>query len=150
MTTDLAICEAVDKAFVAAFLLSGNAELAEAAVLKSIGLMNLEGACGENLLHQALNAVIQPQESPRWRPKHLELAISKLPWELKRVLRLPRYIRQCFVLRVLARWPRELCATLLNSDADQIDRGACAAMLRLPWFQANGSAAYSGWDGSNN
>jgi hypothetical protein len=149
MTTESTLHEDIDKAFITAFLLSGNAARAEAAVLKGVGGMYSDRQ-GEAMLQGVVKAAIE-RGAPLWQgPKLPEPELSRLPLELQRVIRLPLFLRQCFVLRVLVKFPRELCADLLSSDAGQVDRGACAAMLELPSIRDKSFATYSGWDGSNN
>jgi hypothetical protein len=144
---DLGLSEAAEKAFVTALLLTGNAETAESAVLESIERMSLEDTSGEELLQAAVKTAIRPQERP-WRPlKDWEPASARLPLELRSVLCLAPDVRQCFVLRVLVGLPSHACAALLDSDADQVDRGACAAMLQLA---SKGAARYATHSGSKN
>jgi DNA-directed RNA polymerase specialized sigma24 family protein len=144
MAADLGPTEGVDKAFVTAFLLSGNAKRAESAVSQSIERMAIEGSYGEELLQGAVRAAVRPQEAPWGLPQEWEAASSKLPLELQRVLCLTPYLRQCFVLRVLLGLSSIACAVLLDSDADQVDRAARAAVLQLPANRAARFATYSG------
>ena len=132
MITESKMREAANRAFVTAFLLAGNAERAEAAVLKSIGLVNCDDPSGDDLIRGTVNHAIEAEEIPERFPRRLEPAFLRLPFELQRVLQLPRHPRQCFVLRVLVGLPRDICARLLHSEVRQIDEGACAAMLQLP------------------
>ncbi len=132
MTTESQMREAAGRAFVTAFLLSGDAERAEAIVLKSIGSMNRGEASSDELIRDAVYAAVEPEEVPVRFPKKRKPAFSMLPFELQGVLDLPHYPRQCFVLRVLVGLPREVCAKLLSSKVLQIDEGARAAMLQLP------------------
>ena len=150
MTTESTLREDMDKAFVTAFLLSGNAARAEAAVLQGIESMNSDRGKPEDLLQTTVEAAIERETFGERSLTPPGPALTRLPLELQRVMRLPHFLRQCFVLRVLAGLPRELCADLLNSDQGQVDRGTCAAMLELPSIRDNRFATYSGWDGSNN
>jgi len=132
MRTESEMREAASRAFVAAFLLCGNATQAEVAVLKSIELLNGDGESGDELIRETVHAAIEPEDAPGQPPKETDPAYSMLPFELKRVLQLPRYLRQCFVLRVLLGLSREACAGLLHSKSQQVDEGASAAMVQLP------------------
>jgi hypothetical protein len=149
MTTETTLREAIDKAFITAFLLSGNTARAEAAVWKGVEWMNSDRE-GEELMQGTVTAAVERENLPERSPKPPEPALSRLQLELQRVMRLPHFLRQCFVLRVLVGLPRELCAGLLNSDADQVDQGACAAMLELPLIREKSFATHSRWNGSNN
>jgi hypothetical protein len=143
MTTESRMREAASRAFVTAFLLVGDAERAEAAVLRSIALTNFDDASGDELIPRVVNDAIEPEEMPERFPRKLEPAFSMLPFELQRVLQLPHYLRQCFVLRVLVGLPREICARLLHSNVQQIDRCTRAAMLQLPAFRGTSLASPS-------
>jgi len=144
MAADLGLSEAADKAFVTAFLLSGNAERAESAVSESIERMSLEDTSGEELLQGAVKAAVRPQERPWNTLKEWEPASARLPLELRRVLYLAPYVRRCFVLRVLVGLSSHASAALLDSDADQVDRGARAAMLQLASNSTTRFATHSG------
>jgi hypothetical protein len=143
MTTESRMREAASRAFVTAFLLVGDAERAEAAVLKSIALTNFDDASGDELIRRTVNDAVEPEEMPERFPRKREPAFSMLPFELQRVLQLPHYLRQCFVLRVLVGLPLEVCARLLHSNVEQIDRGARAAMLQLPASRGTSLASIS-------
>ena len=131
MTTESMLRDAANRAYIAAFLLSGSAERAEAAVLESIRLMNSDVASGEELLQDAVHAAIELEEICGQRVGELGLDSSTLPFELQCVLHLPQYPRQCLVLRVLVRLPRDTCARLLRSELNQIDEGTHAGLLEL-------------------
>jgi hypothetical protein len=131
MTTESVLRDAANRAYIAAFLLSGSAERAEAAVLESIRLMNSDVASGEELLQDAVHAAIELEEICGQRVGELGLDSSTLPFELQCVLHLPQYPRQCLVLRVLVRLPRDTCARLLRSELNQIDEGTHAGLLEL-------------------
>jgi len=132
MTTESRMREAASRAFVTAFLLVGDAERAEAAVLKSIASTNFDDESGDEMIRKTVNDAMEPDEMPGRFSGTLEPAFSMLPLQLQRVMQLPHYLRQCFVLRVLVGLPREVCARLLHSNIGEIDRCARAAMLQLP------------------
>jgi hypothetical protein len=131
MTTESVLRDAANRAYITAFLLSGSAERSEAAVLKSIRLMNSDVASGEELFQRAVHAAIELGEVSGQRVEELGLDSSTLPFELRCVLHLPQYHRQCLVLRVLVRMPRETCARLLRSELNQVDEGTHAGLLEL-------------------
>lgn len=141
MTTESSMREAAGRAFITAFLLTGNAGSAEAAVLKSIGFMNCVDASGEELFQGTVSAKIETDELPGPRQPEPGSAFEMLPVELQRVLQLPRRIRQCFVLRVLVGLSREVCARLLSFDGRQVDLGACVAMSELYALRKAGAIA---------
>jgi hypothetical protein len=138
MTTESEIRDAAYRAYITAFLLSGSAEPAEAAVLESIRLMNSNDASGEELFQGAVHAAIELEEISGQRAREQWPAPSMLPYELQCIVHLPRYPRRCFVLRVLVGLPRETCARLLRSEIDQIDEGTRAALSELPSLFAAG------------
>ena len=56
---------------------------------------------------------------------------DSLPAELQRVAQLPDLMRQCFVLRILARWPASLCARVLRLRPSEVDEYAGRAAVDL-------------------
>jgi hypothetical protein len=108
--------EVLRKAFHTALILTGSLEQSEAAVLESIRWLDLDDeAPGEKLVRGALQAALARQRQiVEQRSGELECALSLLPLELRRVLRLPADLRHCFALRILAGLPRNVCAPLLH------------------------------------
>jgi hypothetical protein len=124
--------EMLDRTFTTALLLTGSAERAEEAILESIRSLELDDAPVDALFRGAVNASIQPRnEIAEQRREELEHASSILPAELRRVLLLPQDLRHCYVLRLLAGFPREDCASLLHSEIHQVDEGTCTAAQAL-------------------
>lgn len=122
----------IQRTFMTTLLLSGSAERAEAAVLEAIRRLDTGDASGETLLWHAIEAAIAPAPPVVVRPTaENDRAAASLPRELKRVLRLKTVLRQCFVLRIFAGLPREVCAHLLRLDIGQVDEGTCAAAQAL-------------------
>jgi len=123
----------LNKAFFTALLLTGSAQKSEAALLESIGSLELDqDTQGEKLLRGALKAAIaQDYEAAAPGTEELEYALSLLSPELKAVLRLPAHLRFCFILRFLARLPRNVCASLLNLEIPQLEQTATVAAQML-------------------
>lgn len=122
----------IQRTFMTSLLLSGSTERAEAAVLEAIRCLDSGDASGETLLWRAIEAAIAPPPRVDMRPtSENDSAAASLPRELRRVLRLTTVLRQCFVLRIFAGLPREVCAHLLHLDVCQVDEGTCAAAQAL-------------------
>jgi hypothetical protein len=125
--------EVLRKAFHTALILTGSLEQSEAAVLESIRWLDLDDeAPGEKLVRGALQAALARQRQiVEQRSGELECALSLLPLELRRVLRLPADLRHCFALRILAGLPRNVCAPLLHLELCRVDEtaGVAAQML---------------------
>jgi hypothetical protein len=117
--------EALKRSFITALLLTGSAGLAETAVMEGIAWMDPNRVSDENLFEATLAAsmLTNSQEGVEER----ERASSMLPAPLARVLRLSTELRHCYVLRVLAGLPREVCSRLLRIETYRIDGLACAA-----------------------
>jgi len=137
--------------FIAALLLTGSAEGAEAAVLEGIRVMEQDGCEGEAFLQGTMAASIASNNRlPAFGEQ--EHAASLLPAELHRVLRLSGDFRRCFVLRVLVGLSREDCAQLLETEMHRIDELVCASMRALAFLPDEAStpwefaAAASGWN----
>lgn len=115
----------LSRIFVAAYLLTGNAEQAEAVASESIQQLDISATRDGRLSWKTLAAAIL-QRDPGPEQMHHEAPMA-LPVELQRVLRLPPRLRQCFVLRVLMAMPRHYCAGLLHMGADQVEANSSQA-----------------------
>ena len=136
MTTKFKMHETLENAFVAGLLLTGSVQRAESAILESVRMSCPDDLFGKTLFRRAVHYSIDQQiEASAEQEKELAGAASILPFELRCVLNLPRYLRYCYVLRILVGLPREVCAWLLHLDVSQIDQYTCAAMLELPVIQ---------------
>jgi hypothetical protein len=130
---------AVDKSFITAFLLSGSASQAEAAVLESIHGLNADDQETEAaLLLGAVSAAIRTNVEVAFQPLKELHALKALPVELRRVLQLATVPRQCYVLRALAAWSREFCAETLGLTAAAIDDEVCAAARTIARIAEDG------------
>jgi hypothetical protein len=126
----------VSRAFRTAHLLTGSVQLAESAVLGAIDSCDWDGGTEDALFRYAVHAAVQdPAEDPRVSALNpAKSTESSLPVELQAVLNLSQNVRRCFVLRVLAGWPRQTCARLLHLSAQEVDRFTRAALQRLAGF----------------
>jgi hypothetical protein len=120
--------ETLEKAYITALLLTGNAEEAEAAVFEGIQATEHGDASPDALLHETMAASITGNSRPSIEEGD---AASRLPAELRRVLRLPRDLRRCFVLRVLAGLPNEICARMLRIEIHRVDELVSASAQAL-------------------
>ena len=94
---------ALSKAFTAALLLTGSVRNADAAVLHTIECFDFDEESAEDPILEVMKAAIEGgRKTSERRPGESAEACSLLPWELRRVLRLPVDLRFCYVLRVLA------------------------------------------------
>lgn len=126
------IQEILGKTFLTALLLTGTVERAEAAVLQSIKVLDADDISAEPLLQATVRCSIGLQSGIGGQEiDGLEHGSRILPSELKCVLHLPFQLRHCFVLRILAGFPREACASVLQLKPSQIDECTCSAILRL-------------------
>ena len=92
------------------------------------------GALADILLRGTIEAAVEPiAQDADLCSDQLRDALSLLPAELRRVLRLPSPARQCFTMRFLAGLPGQDCACLLNFEACQVEEaailGACLLTL---------------------
>jgi hypothetical protein len=117
------------KSFIASLLLTKNAGQAESAVLESIRCSDLIGyPPAEDLFRGALKAALALRcEAVEQQSAELDYALSILPPELQHVLHLPTNLRDCFVLRILAGLPSDICARTLDLTACEVDWTACSA-----------------------
>ncbi len=132
METDT-IQGAVNSAFWVALLLGCDTTTAEAAVLDGIG------AC-EDVSHQSL--LIEAVRSTFRRRANSAAAapdaVQLLPVELLCLFRMPRRLRDCFVLRILLGISPEVAAELLNISVTEFEDAFYAALDQLtPLFSPN-------------
>ena len=115
-------------AYLAAILLTGNAQSAEHAV--ECGLDAADMNASEELL---LATVIASTEIMHFAQQHEVVAggMPLLPIELQNVLQLPTLVRQCFVLRLLLAMPAGFSARLVDLDAGALDRNITLAAQAL-------------------
>jgi len=116
------IGQALDKALLTAYLLTGSMERAEAAVVEGIGLWDPHDR-SEALFQTVVHAAVERQGK--------DTADWPLPVELQSVLGLPPELRRCFVLRILMGLPRQACGRLLRLDARAVNQHTCSALKRL-------------------
>jgi hypothetical protein len=123
------IDKSLSRMFVAAYLLMGSAEQAEAAVSESIQQLDANATQAGCLSWKAIDAAIM--RGDRKSNYRADETLAALPIELLRVLRLAPLLRRCFVLRVLMAMPSHYCAGLLHIDAEQVDANSCLAAQEL-------------------
>jgi len=130
MTTQPLEGSVIDRAFLAAHLLTGSLEQAESAVLEAIASWTPsagEDALLERVLHAAVRGTAEDAHSPA-----NDAPGTYLPAALQAVLRLEPLPRHCYVLRVLVGLPRQVCASLLRLSFERLDHFTCAALKCLP------------------
>ena len=114
--------------FKTAFLLTADAELAEAAITNAIAENGGDEISAEKLLSSVI-ASASVARSPavrRWCPVFRSLAT-----QLRPVLNLPDDLRRSFVLRILVGLPAKECAALLKVSAECVNERAGAAAKEL-------------------
>jgi len=115
--------ELLCNAFWVALLLTGNAAVAEEVVRDAIEFLDTDDLSTDALLIFVSTLALQLGGDESDQPM--------LPEELRSVIRLPRMMRQCFVLRILLGWPEGRCARLLHAEDWQISEAVVEAVSRL-------------------
>ena len=133
MTAQGEVSNTLDEAFRAAFLLTGSTELAENAVLDGIAALECGDYVGEILVVESIKSAIRQRAD---LPGESEQALSRLPWELRRLNLLAPISRDCFVLRVLLRLTPGSSAAILQLTVQEIEEVLCAAFEELPLLEA--------------
>jgi hypothetical protein len=129
MTAKKEISKALDRAFLAALLLSGNTEVAENAVLDGIAALDSGYIVDDILLVETIKSAIHRRAD---HPGQSEQSLSQLPFELRRLFLLAPISRDCFVLRVLVGLAPAMCSLVLRLAKREIEGVMCAAMQDLP------------------
>lgn len=117
--------------FLAALLLTGDTELAEIAVLRSLGELQADRLDATSLLLGSVAAAVQMQGEWKGGDGGSGAEPSDLPYALGRILPLAELPRSCFTLRILEGLPREICASMLRMDAEAVDHHAGMAARTL-------------------
>jgi hypothetical protein len=123
------IARLLDRALLTAHLLTGSLQQAEKVTLEAIDSSKPGDEPEEALFQHVLDAAARAHVEPN--PDLADLSGSYLPNELKSVLRLAPQLRRCFVLRVLAGLPAEVCGRLLGLYSEQVDEYTCAGLQSL-------------------
>lgn len=115
--------EILCNAFWVAVLLTGDKARAEEVVQEAIEFLDADDLSTDALLifvsTLALHSGGDKSELP------------EMPEELQNVMRLPRMMRQCFVLRILLGFPEGRCARLLHAEDWQISEAVVEAVSWL-------------------
>lgn len=117
--------------FLAALLLTGDTELAEIAVLQSLGELQADRIDATSLLLGSVAAAVQMQRELKRVDGRSGAEPSYIPHALQRVMPLAQLPRWCFTLRILEGLPREICASMLRIDAEEVDHHAGMAARTL-------------------
>ncbi|HMF78454.1 MAG TPA: hypothetical protein VK604_22540 [Bryobacteraceae bacterium] len=135
-------CNALNKAFLTATLLTKSIKRAEEAVLDGISALDVDDLPSEKLLLRTIEGIISGNGAlADPAAEEIEEASAILPFELQNLLRMPRRSRFCYVLRILAGVPSESCGAMLHWDRDQVDKCISAAMFNL----AGQAGTYCDW-----
>jgi DNA-directed RNA polymerase specialized sigma24 family protein len=129
MTGESEMSRSLNRAFLAALLLTASKEFAEFAVSDAISALSWNQISGDSLLVQTAKCAIQLLSD---LPDQFEQACSVLPLELQRVLFLGPILRRCFVLRVLLGLPAKTCSEILYLPVQEVENSLFLAMQELP------------------
>jgi len=118
---------ALDVAFRAALLLTGDTRTAEATVMHGIDV------CEDHLLPGGLLiAAVRSAVRRRTKSSGGPYEVECLPPELRRLFMLQPLPRNCFVLRVLVGLSPEVCAELLEVSVTEFENAVYRALTQLP------------------
>ena len=131
------VSKALDRAFCAAFMLTGSMQAAEHAVLNGIAETECYGAGDDAFLLGTIKAAIQRRADS---PHQSHQRCAQLPLELRRLFLLAPMSRDCFVLRILLRIRVEICSTILHRRVEEIEEVLCAALQDLARLEARSTA----------
>ncbi|MGH9630521.1 MAG: hypothetical protein ACRD7E_19595, partial [Bryobacteraceae bacterium] len=123
-----AISETLDRAFRAAFLLTGNADLAENAVLNGIAGLESDDHAEKMIVAKTIESLIRHRPD---LPHGLDRALALLPHEFQRLVLLAPVSRACFLLRILFGITPTNCAMALNLTIEEFEESLRAALEQL-------------------
>jgi len=122
----------LNEIFIAAILLTGCTERAERAVVDGIETLGEDGISEDTVLQATIRAALKQETmADEESPRQAQPAVSWLPIQLRRVLLLPRNLRQPFVLRLLLGMPGDQCSRLLQLDDAKLDEQVRQAAIFL-------------------
>ena len=131
------VSKALDRAFCAAFMLTGSMQAAEHAVLNGIAATECYGAGDDAFLLGTIKAAIQRRADS---PHQSHQPCAQLPLELRRLFLLAPISRDCFVLRILLGLAVGTCSRILHRGVEDIEDVLCAALQALPRLEARSRA----------
>jgi hypothetical protein len=134
MITKRDVHRTLDEAYRAAFLLTGNSEVAENAVLDGIAALSFNRISNDVLLVETVKAAIQRRADATSQPEH---AGSHFAGELRWLFLLTPISRDSFVLRFLLGMPTATCSAVLDLSINETQDVLCAALQELPLLEAN-------------
>ena len=131
------ISKALDRAFRAAFMLTGSTQAAEHAVLDGIAATEFDSVADDIFFLETIKAVIQrrPDSTRQSEPQS-----SCLPLELRRLFLCAPISRDCFVLRILLGLTPRTCSAILQLTIEEAHQTLCAALEALPFLEAGNSS----------
>lgn len=118
MTAEAGASKKFEDAFRAANLLTGSAQLAERAVLDGIGASGCHGDPDEALFRETIKAAIRLRDE---LPASSERALSRFPWELRRLGLLDPIPRDCLLLRIVLGISARSSAAMLRLTIQEIE-----------------------------
>jgi len=128
-----AISEALDRAFRAALMLTGRADMAENAVLDGIAGLEPSDDVEKALVAKTVECIMRRRAD---FPNQLKQALALLPQELQRLIALTPIARDCFILRILFGIAPASCASILNLTAPEFDESLYAALQQQSKLEA--------------
>ena|SRR5215469_1838248 len=118
--------EAIERVFLTAHLLTANARLAEDITIQAIESWNPRDESREVLFENVVGAALrvgmsQPVDGSDEFGDHINAVLLLAP-----------RLRRCFVLRILAGLPAQVCARLLGRSRKSVDDDTILALQNLP------------------
>jgi hypothetical protein len=130
------VSKALDKAFRAAFMLTGSTQAAEHAVLDGIAATEFDSVVDDVFLLETVKAAIHRRPDSAHQSQQPR---SRLPLELRRLFLLAPISRDCFVLRILLGIAPRTCSGLLHLTIEESHEALWAALEALPFLEAGNS-----------
>jgi hypothetical protein len=122
------ISKTLDRAFRAAFLLTGSADTAEGAVMDGIAGLESGDDAEKVLVAKTIESLIGHRPD---FPHRLDRALALLPHELQRLVLLAPVSRACFLLRILFGITTTNCAMALNLTIEEFEESLRTALEQL-------------------
>jgi len=128
---ETALPRIIGHAFWAALLLTADVNRAEQAVTQAIECWNLATESDAALFRRAIHNAAVSTGDEAMAISQSSVAESLLPIKLRRIVRLPLYVRQCYVLRVLIGFSVQTVSYLLDMVDDEVRRFTCMGLRQV-------------------
>ena len=131
LQSETALPPMISRAFWTLLLLTADVDRAERVVTQAIECWNPATESDAALFRRAIHNAAVSTGDGALAINQSSVAESLLPIKLRRVVRLPSRVRECYVLRVLIELSVQTVSYLLNIEDDEVRRFTCMGLRQI-------------------